>query len=94
MRLGAASIRERRLLATQILKNNPRAVYTTCKTIVFISQFKLETKLYIARLQSRATFGVSQRFTDIEEAVGESEENEIVLYVDYQDSAYSISIIY
>ena len=39
-------------------------------------------KLYIARLQSRAMFGVSQQFTDIEEAVGELEENEIVLYVD------------
>ena len=57
-------------------------ICSTRKTIVFVSLFELETKLYIARLQSRATFGVSQRFTDVEEAVGELEENEIVLYVD------------
>ena len=35
--------------------------------------------IYIARLQSRATFVVSQRLTDVEEAVGELEENKIVL---------------
>ena len=49
---------------------------------MFVSLFELETKLYIARLQSQATFGVSQRFTDVEEAVGELEENEIILYID------------
>ena len=45
---------------------------------MFVSLLELETKLYIAHLQSRATFGVSQHFTDIEEAVGELEDNEIV----------------
>ena len=50
--------------------------------IVFVSLFELETKLYIARLQSRAMFRVSQRFTDVEEAVGELKENDIILYVD------------
>ena len=53
---------------------------------MFVSLLKLETKLYIARLQSRAMFGLPQRFTDIEEAVGELEENGIVLYVDQLDS--------
>ena len=50
--------------------------------IVSVSLLELETKLYIAQLQSRATFGVSLRFTNIEEAVAELEDNEIVLYVD------------
>ena len=52
------------------------------QTIMFVSLFELETTLYIARLQSRAMFGVFQRFTDVEEAIGELKENEIVLYVD------------
>ena len=43
---------------------------------MFVSLFELEMKLCIARLQSRATFEVSSRFTDIEEAEGELEENE------------------
>ena len=57
-------------------------ICSSCKKIVFVSLFELDTKLYVARLQLRAMFGVSQQFMDVEEAAGELEENEIVLYID------------
>ena len=64
VRLSAASFRERCLVYV-----SSQAWLTICsshKMNVFVSLLELETKLYIARIQSRATFGVPQRFMDIE----------------------------